>query len=100
MAQPVVISGPSGVGKSTLLHRLLKEYPGQFEFSVSRKFLSRYPWSVSLMVSMVRYTISVDTTRQKRDKEVDGKRKFSSNWNYRLLNGTIYMREFVKITTS
>jgi len=34
-AQPVVFSGPSGVGKSTLLKRLFKEYPDAFGFSVS-----------------------------------------------------------------
>lgn len=33
--QPVVISGPSGGGKSTLLKRLFNEYPDCFLFSVS-----------------------------------------------------------------
>ena len=32
---PVVFSGPSGVGKSTLLKKLFKEYPTAFGFSVS-----------------------------------------------------------------
>ena len=35
MTQPMVISGLSCVGESTLLHRLLKEYLGQFQFPVS-----------------------------------------------------------------
>jgi len=34
-AMPVVFSGPSGVGKSTLLKRLFKEFPDAFGFSVS-----------------------------------------------------------------
>lgn len=46
--QPVVFSGPSGVGKSTLLKRLFKEYPDAFGFSVSH------------------------TTRQPRSGEQDG----------------------------
>ncbi|KAG5357944.1 Guanylate kinase [Yarrowia sp. B02] len=46
---PIVISGPSGTGKSTLLKRLLAEYPGRFGFSISY------------------------TTRKPRDGEVDGK---------------------------
>ncbi|THH32380.1 hypothetical protein EUX98_g1795 [Antrodiella citrinella] len=33
--RPLVISGPSGVGKSSLLSRLFKEYPDKFGFSVS-----------------------------------------------------------------
>ncbi|KAF5388712.1 hypothetical protein D9757_004865 [Collybiopsis confluens] len=33
--RPLVLSGPSGVGKSTLLRRLLDEFPDRFGFSVS-----------------------------------------------------------------
>ncbi|KAJ4473749.1 guanylate kinase/L-type calcium channel beta subunit [Lentinula aciculospora] len=33
--RPLVLSGPSGVGKSTLLQRLFKDYPDKFGFSVS-----------------------------------------------------------------
>jgi len=33
--RPVVVSGPSGGGKSTILTRLFKEYPNVFAFSVS-----------------------------------------------------------------
>ncbi|KAJ9080047.1 guanylate kinase [Entomophthora muscae] len=46
--RPIVISGPSGTGKSTLLKRLLEEFPDKFGFSVSH------------------------TTRQPRQNEVDG----------------------------
>jgi len=35
MSRLVVLSGPSGVGKSTLIKRLFAEYPGAFRFSVS-----------------------------------------------------------------
>ncbi|KAF7308726.1 Guanylate kinase-like domain-containing protein [Mycena chlorophos] len=34
-ARPLVLSGPSGVGKSTLLKRLFAEFPDKFGFSVS-----------------------------------------------------------------
>lgn len=33
--KPVVISGPSGVGKGTLISLLMKEFPSMFGFSVS-----------------------------------------------------------------
>ncbi|KAJ0042228.1 hypothetical protein Pint_17922 [Pistacia integerrima] len=46
--KPVVISGPSGVGKGTLISLLMKEFPSMFGFSVSH------------------------TTRKPRDMEKDG----------------------------
>ncbi|KAI9482187.1 guanylate kinase [Coemansia sp. RSA 1290] len=46
--RPVVVFGPSGTGKGTLLKRLLAEYPDEFGFSVS------------------------NTTRSPRAGEVDG----------------------------
>lgn len=48
-ARPIVISGPSGTGKSTLLKRLFAEFPDRFGFSVSH------------------------TTRKPRSGEVNGK---------------------------
>ncbi|KAJ2557488.1 guanylate kinase [Coemansia sp. RSA 1933] len=47
--QPIVVFGPSGTGKSTLLKRLFTEYPSEFGFSVS------------------------NTTRKPRAGEVNGK---------------------------
>ncbi|KAF9647210.1 guanylate kinase [Thelephora ganbajun] len=47
--RPLVLSGPSGVGKSTLLTRLFEKHPNKFGFSVSH------------------------TTRSPRPGEVDGK---------------------------
>ena len=38
-ARPIVICGPSGVGKGTLLKRLLAEHKDKFSLSVSRALL-------------------------------------------------------------
>ena len=49
--RPLVISGPSGVGKSTLLQRLFSEFPDKFGFSVSRMlcaFLSFHKFDICL----------------------------------------------------
>jgi guanylate kinase len=35
---PIIIAGPSGTGKSTLLKRLFVDYPNKFGFSISRNF--------------------------------------------------------------
>ena len=51
--KPLVICGPSGVGKSTIIKRLTDEFSGLFGFSVSH------------------------TTRNPRNGEVDG-----VNYNY------------------
>lgn len=48
MAPVFVFAGPSGVGKSSLIHRLMDDFPNRFHFSVSH------------------------TTREPRDGEVDG----------------------------
>ncbi len=36
--RPIVISGPSGTGKSTLLKKLFAEFPDKFGFSVSSAY--------------------------------------------------------------
>ena len=46
--KPIIISGPSGVGKGTLIAKLMKEFPSMFGFSVSH------------------------TTRAPREKETNG----------------------------
>ena len=64
-ARPLVISGPSGVGKSTLLTRLFQKHPDSFGFSVSRALYHPicawfHLWALS------------DTTRTPRPGEVNG----------------------------
>ncbi|KDR73678.1 hypothetical protein GALMADRAFT_627015 [Galerina marginata CBS 339.88] len=44
--RPLVLSGPSGVGKSTLLQRLFAEFPDKFGFSVSHTTRNPRPGEV------------------------------------------------------
>ena len=37
--RPLIVSGPSGVGKGTLITRLFSDFPDKFAFSVSRTSL-------------------------------------------------------------
>ncbi|KAG6331273.1 hypothetical protein ID866_7818 [Astraeus odoratus] len=57
---PLVIFGPSGVGKGTLIKRLFDEFPDQFAFSVSRPM--PFPSADTQ-----------DTTRAPRPGEADGR---------------------------
>ncbi|KAK7203084.1 P-loop containing nucleoside triphosphate hydrolase protein [Myxozyma melibiosi] len=45
--RPIVISGPSGTGKSTLLKRLFADYPDTFGFSVSHTTRKPRPGEVN-----------------------------------------------------
>src|SRR6266478_2386478 len=63
--RPLVISGPSGVGKSTLLQRLFSEFPGKFGFSVSRQYRYRCR-------DLYTDALYLDTTRDPRPGEIDG----------------------------
>jgi guanylate kinase len=64
--RPVVLCGPSGVGKSTLIKRLFVDHP-EFGFSVSRA--SPAPPSCPLSRLTARLA---DTTRKPRPGETDG----------------------------
>lgn len=65
--KPVVISGPSGVGKGTLISMLMKEFPSMFGFSVSHT--TRAPRAME--IDGVHYHF---TERSVMEKEIeDGK---------------------------
>ncbi|THH11671.1 hypothetical protein EW145_g520 [Phellinidium pouzarii] len=68
IGRPLVISGPSGTGKSTLLNRLFAKYPNNFGFSVSPT-----GGKDNAHIFFFHTGQRVDTTRQPRAGEVDGK---------------------------
>ena len=76
--RPIVLSGPSGVGKSTLLKKLFEEYPNDFGFSVSRKcgfstLTCLAPQFLYCTDSVrLRCIAEIDTTRDPRPGEVRG----------------------------
>ncbi|KAL8660503.1 MAG: hypothetical protein Q9202_006498 [Teloschistes flavicans] len=83
--RPIVISGPSGTGKSTILKRLFAAHPDTFGFSISRTDAR----------SSIR---NLDTTRAPRSGEQDGREyKFTSRDSFQQLvnaNGFIEHAQF------
>ncbi|XP_020574645.1 guanylate kinase 1-like isoform X2 [Phalaenopsis equestris] len=78
-SKPIVISGPSGVGKGTLIAKLMKEFPSTFGFSVSHT--TRAPREHEL--NGVHYHF---TERSKMEKDIqDGKFLESA-----LVHGNLY----------
>ena len=69
--RPLVVSGPSGVGKSTLLKRLFERHGDKFGFSVSRACSALLLLVLSAR-SANRSLSRPDTTRKPRSGEVDG----------------------------
>jgi guanylate kinase len=63
MIRPIVISGPSGGGKSTILKAVMQRFHDAFAFSVSRKLCDKI---LSLTEQLA------DTTRSPRPGESDG----------------------------
>ena len=67
--RPLVVSGPSGVGKGFLIKRLFAEFPDKFGFTVSRAQSSssfNFPADLDIIVLL-------DTTRGPRPDEIDGR---------------------------
>ncbi|GKZ18855.1 hypothetical protein AbraIFM66951_001813 [Aspergillus brasiliensis] len=68
--RPVVVSGPSGTGKSTLLKRLFAEIPDRFGFSISH---NRPPRHLTDALNLTWCFVRLDTTRAPRPGEQDGR---------------------------
>lgn len=66
-ARPLVVSGPSGVGKSTLLKRLFADHPDKFGFSVSRMSIGIHSSQAS-STSLLRHHSLAETRRGRRQR--------------------------------
>ncbi len=64
--RPIVLSGPSGVGKSTLLKKLFADYPNDIGFSVSHTTRDPRPGEVSRSVLPLRHPRRIRTPRSTR----------------------------------
>ena len=77
--RPIVFSGPSGTGKSTILKRLFDAHPDAFGFSVSRNFVSPSPTLPHIPLGIAPFDSSfpsADTTRPPRPGEQHGREYF------------------------
>lgn len=70
--RPLVVSGPSGVGKGTLIKRLFLDYPDKFGFSISRMFCFPHDQLATINDHLL-IDLPADTTRKPRAGESDGK---------------------------
>ena len=80
--RPIVLSGPSGVGKSTILKRLMADFPNSFGFSVSHTSRNPregekngvdYHFSDKETVSTLRYFQSINpypTSKPRSDNQL------------------------------
>uniref|UniRef100_H2YFN8 guanylate kinase n=1 Tax=Ciona savignyi TaxID=51511 RepID=H2YFN8_CIOSA len=75
--RPVVFSGPSGTGKSTLLTMLFKEFPNEFGFSVSHT--TRQPRPGEVTGTHYHFTTIEDMTKQIQQGNFIEHAKFSNN---------------------
>lgn len=66
--RPIVLSGPSGTGKSTLLKKLFDEFPDTYGFSVSREGEEKATKYSKKKLTMM----TADTTRKPRPGEENG----------------------------
>jgi hypothetical protein len=66
--QPIIVSGPSGVGKGTLLNMLMDRHAGMFSFSISRRVLAYFHKGPFDDETLCRYDPRPATGRGKRTR--------------------------------